>query len=188
MKKYFKITSMDISPDMLKLARKLNPEVTYAQGDMRFARLKKQFDAVTIFDAINYMVTKDDLRAVFETAFEHLKPGGVMTTIVEETPDSFKQNLTRSTCHKQGETDVVFIENLFDPDPKDTSYELTLLYLIRSKGKLRVETDHHLCGIFSLQTWIGLLEDTGFKVNKMEFNVSDPEARAYPVLVCVKPQ
>lgn len=186
LKKHFEITAVDVSPDMLKLAKKLNPEVKYRKGDMRFVRLGKKFDAVTIFDSINYMVTKDDLRAVFETAYEHLKPGGILVTIAEETPDRFIQNKTKCTVQSQGNTQVSFIENYFDPDLQDTSYEATFIFLIREKGKLRIETDRHICGIFPLETWIDLLQETGFKVHKLDFNVSDPEAQTYPLLVCTK--
>ena len=41
-KKHFKITSADISEDMLTLAKKLNPEVNYRYGDMRTVRLEER--------------------------------------------------------------------------------------------------------------------------------------------------
>jgi len=186
MKKHFKITGMDVSPEMLKLAKKLNPEAEYVKGDMRFARLKKSFDAVTIFDSINYMVTRDDLKAAFDTAHAHLKPGGVLVTIAEVNKERFAQNRTRCMTNVKGDTEITFIENFYDPDPRDTSYEATFVYLIRSKGKLKIETDRHLCGVFPLATWIDLLREAGFKVNQMALNVSDPEARSYPLFICVK--
>ena len=188
LKKHFEITGVDVSDEMLKLAGKLNPEVKYVRGDMRFIRLKKTFDAVAIFDSINYMVTRDDLKAAFETAFAHLKPGGVLLTVAEVVKDRFRQNWTRCMTNARGGTEVTFIENYYDPDPKDTSYEATFVFLIRRNGKLRVETDHHLCGVFDLKTWTDLLQEVGFKVNRMEFNVSDPEAKNYPLFVCIKPQ
>jgi len=63
----------------------LNPEVAYCIGDMRSVRLEKVFDAVMIADSIDYMLTSEDLRAAFETALVHLKPGGVFCTYVEVT-------------------------------------------------------------------------------------------------------
>jgi len=39
LKQHFHITAVDLSEDMLGLARPLNPEVTYLQGDMRTVRL-----------------------------------------------------------------------------------------------------------------------------------------------------
>jgi hypothetical protein len=49
--------------------------------------------------------------------------------------------------------EVVFIENVYDPDPTDAHYETTVLYLIREQGQPRIETDRWTMGIFSLDTW-----------------------------------
>lgn len=187
LKKYFAVTGVDISEVMLARARELNPEAKYHPGDMRTVRLGKTFDAVTIFDSINYMLTVEDLRAVFSTAFRHLRRGGVLLTLVEQTPERFQQSLTNCTRHTREDTDIVFIANVYDPDPGDTTYEATFVYLIRRRGRLRVVTDRHICGIFGLETWLGVLKEAGFEVNQMEFKLPGPEGDRYPMLVCVKP-
>jgi trans-aconitate methyltransferase len=61
-KKYFKVTGVDISEDMLKIARNRNPEVVYHCSDMRTIRLTESFDAVAIPDSIGYMTTIKDWR------------------------------------------------------------------------------------------------------------------------------
>ena len=62
---------------MLALSRKLNPGVEHHLGDMRTVRIPGEFDAVLAHDAISYMLSEDDLRAVLATARVHLRPGGV---------------------------------------------------------------------------------------------------------------
>ncbi|KPJ68336.1 hypothetical protein AMJ44_06705 [candidate division WOR-1 bacterium DG_54_3] len=186
-KKHFKVTGVDISQEMLEQAKKLNPEINYHPGDMRTVRLEKQFDTVAAPDSINYMTSREDLRKAFQTAFEHLKPGGVFLTLVEEHPGKFKQNKTSTIIQSQGDVEIVFIDNYYDPDPKDTTYEATFVYLIRKKGKLRIETDHHLVGIFALEVWHELLRKIGFEVKQMEIRFSGPEPGPYPLLMCIKP-
>ena len=146
-KKHFRVTGVDTSEAMLELARRLNPEVTYSVGDMRTMRLVKLFDAVAIFDSVNYMLTVADLQAAFVTAYKYLKPGGVFLTLVEETPEHFQQNRTQCTTHSRGDIEITFIENAYDPDTKDTTYEVTFVYLIRRGGRIDIETDRHVCGI-----------------------------------------
>jgi len=186
LKKHFRVTGVDTSEAMLGLARQLNPEVTYSLGDMRNLRLGKLFDAVTIFDSINYMLTVADLQVAFLTAYKHLKPGGVFLTLVEETPEHFQQNRTQCTTHSRGDIEIAFIENVYDPDSTDTTYEVTFVYLIRRDGRLDIETDRHVCGIFGLETWRGLLEGVGFEVKQMEFKPAGREGECYPMLVCIK--
>jgi hypothetical protein len=66
------------------------------------------------------------------------------------------------------------------PNPTDTIYESTFVWLIRRAGELEIETDHHLGGVFPLQTWRDLLKEVGFKVKLLR---SEWEA---PMFVCIK--
>ncbi len=183
LKRHFRITGIDLSEKMLAIARPLNPEVVYCQGDMRTVRLRKEFDAVVIADSITYMLSKRDLRKAFVTAWTHLKPGGVFCTYAELTVERFEQNKTEVTTCERGGIEIVFIENTFDPDPKDTTCELTCVYLIRERGRLRMETDRHIAGLFRLGTWNDLLEDVGFDVRQTVY-----PGESFPVFVCAKAQ
>jgi len=187
LKKYFKITGIDISKNMLKLARKLNPQVSYLPGNMKNVRLNKTFDAVLIHDSINYMLTQKDLRAAFKTGFLHLKPGGVLVTFVEEH-DAIEQNKVRFSTHKKDGIEITFIEHYYDSNLRDTTYEGTFIYLIRKNKKMKVYTDRHLCGIFDLKTWLEIIKKVGFNAKKLKFKHSEfPKGKFIPMLVCLKP-
>ena len=77
--------------------------------------------------------------------------------------------------------EITFIENTYDPDPADTTFESTFVYLIRREGQLDIETDHHLCGIFPLETWRNLLTGVGFEVKQVDFKEGN-----CPLFVCLK--
>ena len=81
--------------------------------------------------------------------------------------------------------EVVFVENIYDPDPADEQYDATILYLIRDRGRLRVETNHWALGIFPLDTWRTVLRNTGFDVQEDRYNLGCDE---YTVFACVKPK
>jgi SAM-dependent methyltransferase len=183
--KHFEISGVDVSPEMLSLARRLNPTVAYLEGDMRTVRLGKVFDAVAILDSVNYMLTEADLRAAFQTVVAHLKPGGVFITIVEQTCETFRQNRVQYLRRKREGVEIAFIENMYDPDPSDTSYESTFVYLIREGGALRIETDRHLGGLFPLKVWYETLQSAGFAVNSAVYEAPE-SGDDIPVLVCIK--
>jgi SAM-dependent methyltransferase len=182
---HFRVTGVDLSPRMLELARRLNPEITYHEGDMRSVRLGERFDAVAILDSINCMLSEDDLRAAFETAFFHLRPGGVFLTHVEQTVSSFQQNRTTFMTGSLGDTEITFVENYYDPDPADTTYECTFVYLIRQRGELTIETDRHLAGLFPLDVWYDNLRRTGFDVRQLSFEDTNQQC-SIPLLVGIK--
>lgn len=187
LKRAFKITGVDISDSMLANARKINPENEYLQGDMRAVRLRRLFDAVVIHDAVNYMLTPADLKAAFETAFVHLKKGGVMITYAEAWKENFKQNRIRYQTEVKDSIQITFIENYYDPDPTDTTYEGTFIYLIRKDGKLQIETDLHNLGVFPLNLWPKTLKEIGFEVIETRFDHSEfAEGEDYPMYIGLK--
>lgn len=198
LKKQFQVTGIDISPHMLDLARKLNPECEFVQADMRGCDFGREFDAVLIDDAISYMTSREELRDVFAAAFQHLRAGGVMVVSPDETKETFRQSATR-VSHAEGSAkaenvDVVFVENDYDPDPDDDTYEGTMVYLIREEGELRVETDHHLLGLFTHAVWRESLEKVGFEIfehayteNRESVNPDgSEEEKIYKTYACVK--
>jgi len=188
-KEYFDVTGVDISDEMLRLARDLNPELTYIRGDMRFIGLGKTFDSVVALDSVNYMKTEEELNQLFRIAYDHLNPGGVFLTVVEEIRERFKQNRTISSTHSQQGKQITFVENSFDPDPTDNHFEMTFIYLVREKGNLEIFTDSHIWGLFKKETWHRLLRKAGFNVQELEFAHSTfLEDEFLPMFVCLKPQ
>ncbi len=181
-KKYVEVTGVDITRVMLESAERLNPEVIYLEGDMRTVRLEKLFDMVTITDSIDYMLSPEDLRAAFTTAFLHLKPGGILITYVIRSPERFEQNWNRCSSYHVEDKDLTLLENYYDPDPSDTTYEMTYVFLIRHHGHLDIEIDRHLNGLFDLGTWRSILERVGFKVNQAEIRIY-----GFPMFICLKP-
>ncbi|UCE65557.1 MAG: class I SAM-dependent methyltransferase [Candidatus Zixiibacteriota bacterium] len=187
LKKHFEITGVDISKNMLDLAKKLNPDNSYVRGDMRNIRLEEKFDVVLLYDGINYMLSERDLKAAFETAHANLKDGGIVLTVVEETPSSFQQNKTH-VSHRTGENiELTYIEHWYDPDPDDSTYETTFVYLIRKNKKLTTEFDLHICGIFEVEVWERLLKEVGFRPKQDTFTHSTfAPGEEYPILIGFK--
>ena len=180
LKRHFDVTGVDGSAPMLELSRILNPECAHVRGDMRDARLGQTFDAVFIGDSVEYMLTEGDLRNAFETAGHHLRPGGILALGLSTTAESFEQSRTSVSTHSADGVDVTFVENDYDPDPTDTQYESTFVYLIRRAGEQDILTDHHLSGFFPRETWFRLLGDVGFDVSEQPCAAGED----YTVLMC----
>jgi SAM-dependent methyltransferase len=187
LKRRFEVTGVDLSNPMLEQARQLNPECRFLLGDMRDWSLGEQFDAVFIDDAISYMTTQPDLVAVFQNAFRHLRAGGVMLVTPDLTRETFQQNRTiasvANATAKPPDIDVVFLENDYDFDPTDDFYDCTIIYVIRESGKMRIETDTHILGLFSLDVWRSTLRQAGFEVHE---EIYSTEKENYTPFVCVK--
>ena len=188
-KRHFDVTGIDLSEAMLAQARILNPECRYLQADMRDAALGCSFDAVFINDAVLHMSSVDELAAVFETAYRHLEPKGVMICVAEVTKESFVQDQTEvSVATARGDAaalHVTFIENHHDPDPDDDTFDWTAVYLIREHGRLRVEHDAGTAGLFDLATWRRMLRQTRFDTREVTHRF---DGRDYPTFINRKPE
>ncbi len=181
-KQFAQVTLVDLSPNMLAVSRSLNPDCEHLEGDMRTIRLGRSFDAVFIHDALDYMITLQDLQQTLETAFIHCKAGGVAMFV----PDHVRETFEPSTEH--GGTDdnnrgLRYLEWSYDPDETDTTYTADYIYLLREGHQpVRVVHEQHICGVFPRAEWLRLLYQVGFQPEI----VRDPYER--DIFVVTKPK
>lgn len=164
------MTLTDLSPGMLAVSGALNPECEHVQGDMRTLRLGREFDAVFIHDAIDYMTTSADLRQALETAYVHCRAGGVALFV----PDHVRETFEPSTQHGGEDGDgraLRFLEWTYDPDESDTTCVTEFAYLLREGQQMaHLEHDVHICGLFPRAEWLQHLHDLGFQAEVVRDN------------------
>lgn len=173
----YELTLVDISEEMLAVSRTLNPGCEHLPGDMREIRLDRDFDAVLVHDAIDYMTSLEDLRRTVETAHEHCRPGGMALFM----PDHVRETYLPGTDH--GGSDgpdgrgARYLEWSWDPDPSDTWVLAYYTFLLRDRdGAVRTVTDRHVFGLFSQQEWLDVLLEAGFEPAAVPETTSEDRA------------
>lgn len=163
-----KLTLVDLSPGMLAVSRRLNPECVHIQGDMRTIRLGRMFDAVLVHDAVDYVTCEAGLRQVIATAFAHCRPGGIAVFVPDYISDTFHAGSGGGgSCDEAGRQGS-FRERRSDPDPADDWVQADYEFVLRdADGTVQVVRETHRLGAFSRDTWLRALADAGF----------DPESR-----------
>ncbi len=163
LKDRFSLTLVDLSEQMLTVSRQLNPECAHVRGDMRTVRLGRQFDAVLVHDAVDYVTCESDLRLVIETAFAHCRAGGVAVFAPDHTAETFLAGTGGGGGAEPGGRQASFLERTTDPDPADdwilAEYEFTLR---DADGGVRIVREAHRLGSFPRDTWLALLAGAGF--------------------------
>lgn len=187
LKQHFQMTLVDLSPTMLKVSQKLNPECEHIQGDMRTVRLGRQYDAVFIHDAIVYMQSEVDLVQAIETAFVHCRPGGVALFAPDHTRETFKASTTHGG-HDRGNRGLRYLEWTWDPDVADTTYVSYMVYVLREGAdQVRCVLDRHNCGLFSHEDWLRMIAQVGFRARSLPFEHSEIEPGSAHVFLGLKP-
>jgi len=172
LKRHFECTLTDLSPAMLEVSRGLNPECEHVEGDMRTLRLGRTFDTVLAHDAIVYMTSEADLRAVFDTALEHLRPGGVAVFLPDCVRETFAEQ-TRHGGHDGGGRSLRYLEWTHDPDPADRTYEVDFALVLREDGTTRVAHEHFVEGLFGQEEWLAWLREAGLEARVERLDVED---------------
>jgi SAM-dependent methyltransferase len=74
----YRVTGIDISPDMIDIARRRNCSARFLVADYESNQISERYHAAVIYDALHHA---DDEYAVIKNIFEALEPGGVLVTI-----------------------------------------------------------------------------------------------------------
>lgn len=166
------VTLVDLSADMLAVSRRLNQGCQHVQGDMRTIRLGREFDAVLLHDAVDYVTSQADLALVISTAFAHCRPGGIAVFAPDHTAETFRPGTGVGGGNDGTGRHASFTERTTDPDPGDdwilAEYEFTLR---DTDGTVTVVPEAHRLGSFRRETWLALLTAAGFNAGVRSLSV-----------------
>lgn len=74
----YRVVGLDISNDMLAVARDKLPGTEFFQGDFLSWGLGRDFDAVAcIYDSLNNLLKDEEMVKAFSEVSDHLRPGGI---------------------------------------------------------------------------------------------------------------
>jgi SAM-dependent methyltransferase len=90
-REWISVEGLDVSEPMLEVARRKLPDVPLHHGDMRSFALDRRFDVVTsLFSAIGYVRSTDELDAAIAAMARHLEPAGLLAVEPWFTPAQWK--------------------------------------------------------------------------------------------------
>ena len=165
---------VDLSTKMLANCKMLNPSVRQHIADMQTVRLYERFDAILIHDAVCYLISEDDIKATLATARAHLRDGGVLIMAPDWFTETYPGTQLNAGIRRDITPEFASIEYDHDPDPSDSTLESVFIYIIKNDdGSVRVEEDRHITGIFSIRTWLNLIEQAGFRAKRLSYPVHE---------------
>jgi len=127
LKNDYSVEGLDLSPRMLRLAKKKHPNILFHRGDMVSFKLDKRFDAITcLFSAIGHVKTKQRLGLAIRNMSRHLKPGGVLIVEPWFTPQQWRE---------------VSVHANFVDRPE---LKIARMNISKRRGRLSVMDMHHL--------------------------------------------
>jgi SAM-dependent methyltransferase len=181
-------TLVDLSPAMLAISRRLNPECEHVEGDMRSVRLGRVFDCVLVHDAVVYMASRGDLARAIRTAFEHTAPGGVALFLPDFVEETFEQAVETGGSDGEGRG-LRYLEWRWKRPGEDETYVTDMAYLLRdTDGSVDVVHDRHVMGLFPRAAWQEGIAEAGFRPTGVPFEPRPVSGGAPEVFVGVRPE
>ena len=78
-KRGYSLTGLDLSPEMIDLAKKRNPSAEFHIADMSNFSLHKKFDIILcLFSAAGYLTQNEQIESFFQCCKNHLNPEGIL--------------------------------------------------------------------------------------------------------------
>jgi ubiquinone/menaquinone biosynthesis C-methylase UbiE len=159
LKNNYHVTGLDISEEMLAIARKRNSDVRFVLGDMKHAKLKQKFDIITcLFESINYNITLEQLKMAFGNLAMHLKPGGVILIEPIFTRESFIEK--HLSIDSVDDSDMKIARVGLAREEKGHAV-LELQYLIATQEGIVHHIDTHRMGLFTRDSILDALRASG---------------------------
>ena len=158
----FEVEGVELSPEMLAVARGRLPGVPLHEADMRTFRLGRRFDAVTcLFSAIGYMTTPDDLSTALTTMGDHLVDGGVLVVEPWFTPDQWHDGSVYSESAKAGDLAVARVSRSWREGDESL---IEMHYAMARPDRTWSFAEIHRMGLYTTDQQVEVFRAAGFDV------------------------
>ncbi len=170
---YYDITAVDISDDMLDIARqkliKKGRTARFVNGDMCDFSLHKPVDgAICVCDGINYLITPEKVKQAFLSVYKNIKAGG---KFIFDISSEYKLNSMADQLYSEDADDVTYIWRNSMED-KRINMDITFFVAEDDEHYFRFDEKHvqRAHSVEEISLW---LEECGFKILKVTDNYTD---------------
>ena len=158
----FSCTGVDISKNMLQIARKNAGGVTFKEADMKTFQLSKQFDVIVcLLSSIGYVKTEASLEKTIKNFSRHLKKGGLALIEPSHAKSAYVNGEPRVTSYNGKDAKIarVTVTKI-----RQATALLNMHLLIAERGKdAKHFVDSHELGLFGINNTLRIMKEARLK-------------------------
>ena len=162
LKDRYEVEGLDLSEDMLRIAREKHPGVPFHLADMTDFRLDAAYDAIIcMYGGIGFAGTYDNASRAVASMARHLAPGGVLLLVPWMTKETFHDALVVDAVNRP-EIGIARMENV--RRKSESVVEVSFHHLIGENGQVRYHTQTMEIGLFSEAEYVSLFRSSGLSL------------------------
>ncbi|NHI84137.1 MAG: class I SAM-dependent methyltransferase [Candidatus Thorarchaeota archaeon] len=166
LKERYNITGLDVSKEMIEIARARLPGIELIHESMTTMNLGKKFDVITcLFGSITYLTTIEELSHAINAFSKHLVPGGVVLIEPLFTKETVHHGSTGISCVDRPEVKLARVNT--STIEGDIAY-LNFHFLLATEKGVEHFVDPSPMGIFSRATFMSLMKGNGLTPRLLE--------------------
>ena len=169
LKRGYEVTAIDISEDMLKIARG-KCTCKFIEGDIRSVSINDKFDVcIAMFAVMGYITKNSDIIKALNNIHRHLKPNGIL--IFDVWNGLAVMRILPECRVKEVENDKMRIIRVAVPNLKSLDHicevDYKLLIINKEDSTFHEINEKHIVRFYFPQEIKHYLEDAGFEVLKI---------------------
>lgn len=157
------IEGIDISPQLLEIARARLPDRAFHEGDMVNFSLDRQFDVVScLFSVIGAAETLERMRGAIRNMAMHLRPGGLLLVEPWFSPETY---WTGHVTSNHVDEKALKITWMYIAKKEALVSVLDINYLVGTPTGIEHFTEQHRLGLFTNEEYIEAFAAAGLQAS-----------------------
>jgi ubiquinone/menaquinone biosynthesis C-methylase UbiE len=158
----YECEGIDLSPQMLEVARARIPDVPLHEGDMLTFDLGRMFDVVTcLFSSVACVKSIDNLYLAIARMAAHMKPGGMLIIEPWFPPEKWQQNTIHMATVDRSDLKIARVNTSWS-EGRISIFDLH--FLVGTAEKTEHFVEHHEMGLFTIEEMTAGFTQAGLTV------------------------